>query len=1426
MSARALSLVVLLSARQLQAARTAGEAAHYSFSYQDCSTLSQFSEGISGAATRALRKGPGGACQPEHLGAVLNLSLATTSTYAPVTSEVGAATPANFSGDLTDGFTLELWVKPVVMSDANDRVLAALSASTPNEVTTGNLRDNCGRSDSSPPDKVSLLLMMRVPDGCLYLRVKLSDGSCRSLPAADPNDCANNRYSLSPSSPGLNLTAPKLQHVVVSFSSYLGETRTGPQESLHAFAIYVDNELKTAGDPDGVSGMNAGGVFPFYALGEITETSGRNFVPAGLWPADHVLRVGFDATNDATSQWQGEAFMLALYGRPLTAAEVQANYEASLDNTAPVARDLSVTIAEDLCTQLPAFEPHFSDWDNGGRAALAGTSVTPQTHTFAIDPSSLARGTLYEAAGCAAESRVDGSLGSKAVGSGALWFEPAKDEFGAYAGASPYYATFAWSVTDSAAPPGTDSGVVSLNVTAVNDAPVAGDSALEVYMALQKRIYVNGSDVDGEGGADQHDACGSSATAAPTSTAAEDATGCGKIRFGKIRLLTDPDCDCEASSSCTGLCHGSLYAVGSDGSRGELLQQGDVMGTAAGWAACTPASSPCANPSVYYVSNAIDSAGERVVATDSFEFTLTDSAGVESDAAAPGRVALTILSGVDSFSSSLTVNEEEPTVVRPRGINVRGGATWFVLESLPAHGTLYQYDAANSAGGFRGQNISSASLPANVTDAPWEEADPQCCSSAGGVATCDGDSGGGHVYLCPRLVYEGDVDWFSYPTHTRDGVALGEADEAVRFRVHSPTEASANGTLGVRVRNVNDRPSISMPGNVTFSPLVNQKIFGVISVADADRDVGLYQVTLGLSGTSGSLSETTLKQSVTCNAGETCPSFDQWQWAIDDVTDLIGYCPPVCSTIGSSCQTTGCLKGDGLGDREWKFMATPATLRLVVAQVIFFSESESALTLTVEVVDFDDGVCGASASGACDSAFSVEAELDLLNSDGSGSGGSSGALASSGAVSYLAYAVALFLVATAILTGCRREVGRTARRDVRGKRRPHLLRTREQRVVLPALAVLGLSLQVLLFMARSGFSKPYTLYRMDFQGDGMCGDDVEAAHDDGHSYECDADGNDCAPGVEGGYGVNGPCVAGVPQGWMPSRQLGDVLMMSVLLPLLTLEAVGRPFGRLVVIAISALWFLYGVIRLGTFTAFDEPIIEPPWITYDGDSDEAVIGQGDVIRPPQNKMAGAILAFMVVWPLFVGGTAVVAIGLKRVRRIRNDGDESESSSDSEEDSQKRKKRKKGGKGKGKHRGRSDDKKKQRKRRDDDDDDDGSDSDSDGDRGKRKGKKPPPPSRPNKPPPPSRKNPHKPPPPAKPPPPSKPVAPTLTYHEDVAVAVDFEKEWFYMDATNEQIGPMSPSGLKTLYDDGEIHSSTYVWTESMVSWMPLSEAPIRV
>ena len=147
------------------------------------------------------------------------------------------------------------------------------------------------------------------------------------------------------------------------------------------FAIYVDTELKS-------SDANFGG-----SLG-----LPDNFVPSTLWPAGHVLRVGFDGSGDLNSQWEGELFMLAMYGKPLTATEVAANFAASLDNNAPVASDGSHTLTEDACSQLPTFA--YSDWDNTpGRAAL-GASAAMQTHAFRVDPSTLTGGMLFTDSSC------------------------------------------------------------------------------------------------------------------------------------------------------------------------------------------------------------------------------------------------------------------------------------------------------------------------------------------------------------------------------------------------------------------------------------------------------------------------------------------------------------------------------------------------------------------------------------------------------------------------------------------------------------------------------------------------------------------------------------------------------------------------------------------------------------------------------------------------------------------------------------------------------------------------------------------------------------------------------------------------------------------------------------------------------------------
>ena len=101
-----------------------------------------------------------------------------------------------------------------------------------------------------------------------------------------------------------------------------------------------------------------------------------------------------------------------------------------------------------------------------------------------------------------------------------------------------------------------------------------------------------------------------------------------------------------------------------------------------------------------------------------------------------GTVSINILSGLEAISLDNTVNEEEPTVLRLWGYNAReqppavGFSTTFVLESLPSHGTLYQYAAA--APDNKGALITADMLPVNVTDEPWnDQANPQCCSDNG-----------------------------------------------------------------------------------------------------------------------------------------------------------------------------------------------------------------------------------------------------------------------------------------------------------------------------------------------------------------------------------------------------------------------------------------------------------------------------------------------------------------------------------------------------------------------------------------------------------------------------------------------------------------------------------------------------------------------
>ena len=339
-----------------------------------------------------------------------------------------------------------------------------------------------------------------------------------------------------------------------------------------------------------------------------------------------------------------------------------------------------------------------------------------------------------------------------------------------------------------------------------------------------------------------------------------------------------------------------------------------------------------------------------MVGTDSFRFRLVDPHGALSVAA--GTLSLDIVSGVDVRNVTATVDEEALAQISVKGINQRDGSTWFTVTSLPAHGTLFQLD---------GSPISAPGI--NISDAK------SCADEAG--------------WLCPRLLYRGDADYFSFPTHTYDGTRVGNSDDTFSFAVSSLTETSVDGYTHVVVRNVNDPPVLTVAGNLTFRPRVADAIFGGIRLSDPDLGVGFYQLQLSIIDTNGPSLKApdALKQGGTlvdgsCWAGggawsggssqsapydrafaaSGCPGYDRFQSQIDFIVMLIGYCPPQCAAAppSTSCRATLCLQNaDGQGN-DIKFFATPATAERVLRGLTLTSSSETAW-LRVSIWDFDDG---------------------------------------------------------------------------------------------------------------------------------------------------------------------------------------------------------------------------------------------------------------------------------------------------------------------------------------------------------------------------------------------------------------------------------------------------------------------------------------
>jgi hypothetical protein len=154
------------------------------------------------------------------------------------------------------------------------------------------------------------------------------------------------------------------------------------------------------------------------------------------------------------------------------------------DNSDPAATDVTFNVTEDSCTALPDLTQYATDWNGTGWNRDSLTAVVTST------PS---RGTLYSDSNC--ETAATNPSG---VTPTSLYYKAPHNEFSysesAYdptpSGVNGVLTTLAWSVSDGQG--GSDTASLAIRVVSVNDAPIALPSQEMVFMAIPKRITVNG----------------------------------------------------------------------------------------------------------------------------------------------------------------------------------------------------------------------------------------------------------------------------------------------------------------------------------------------------------------------------------------------------------------------------------------------------------------------------------------------------------------------------------------------------------------------------------------------------------------------------------------------------------------------------------------------------------------------------------------------------------------------------------------------------------------------------------------------------------------------------------------------------------------------------------------------------------------------
>lgn len=325
------------------------------------------------------------------------------------------------------------------------------------------------------------------------------------------------------------------------------------------------------------------------------------------WPTNFLqFAPPIKLTETSTEMWKGSIYQLAIYNRSLDSTDAAANYAAGIPNSKPFVPSSDESVLEDTPTLIP----------------LAGSDFDNDTITVELTLLTLVEGSAtalrYANGTEVAVTSDDLPLDLDADVSG-LVYTPPQDFVGA-AGSVTYRARDATKTSLD--------GVITVTVTAVDDAPVATNASGVAVAEVPIALTMTGTDVDAGDG--------------PASVRIATLPAEGGALF-----LYD-----EAAENNLG---GPIEAPGAvDGLR------------------------------VVFVSDTLPpgSSGLDVVATDSFTYFVRDADGTESAAAATFSLSIRNNLFVDSLSA--TTDEDEVGTVTLAFESFVDGAVSVVVESLPA----------------------------------------------------------------------------------------------------------------------------------------------------------------------------------------------------------------------------------------------------------------------------------------------------------------------------------------------------------------------------------------------------------------------------------------------------------------------------------------------------------------------------------------------------------------------------------------------------------------------------------------------------------------------------------------------------------------------------------------------------------------------